>query len=149
MARRRALCWAIVPVLVGAVGFGVVTWVALEGRQVIILRTRDAEGTTRETRTWVAEEGGALFVEAAHAERPFYRHLLADPRVEVVGADGATRAYRATAVANPYGHRHIRRLLAAKYGWADAWVGLLQDTSASLEVRLEPVAAPGPDGETR
>lgn len=134
----RNLRWVIVAVVVGAVGFGIVTWVALEGREVVVLRTRDAGGTPRETRTWVATEDGALFVEAAHAERPFYRQLLADPRVEVVAADGSVRAYRATAVANPDGHRHIRRLLAEKYGWADAWVGVLQDTSGSLEVRLDP-----------
>jgi hypothetical protein len=36
------------------------------------------------------------------------------------------------------GHRRIRGLLAAKYGWADAWVGLLQDTSRSVAVRLTP-----------
>jgi hypothetical protein len=40
----------------------------------------------------VAAADGALFVEAAHAERPFYRHLLADPRVEVEAADGSVRA---------------------------------------------------------
>ena len=136
----RLLRWAIVAALVGAVAFGIVTWVALEGREVVVLRTHEADGTTRDTRTWIAEEDGVLFVEAAHAERPFYRQLLADPRVEVVAADGAVRAYRATPVANPDGHRHIRRLLAEKYGWADAWVGLLQDTSGSLEVRLEPAS---------
>jgi hypothetical protein len=29
-------------------------------------------------------------------------------------------------------------LLAEKYGWADWWVGLLQDTSQSVAVKLEP-----------
>ena len=46
--------------------------------------------------------------------------------------------YHASPVPNPEGHAHIRRLLAAKYGWADRWVALLQDTSQSIEVRLEP-----------
>lgn len=136
----RPLRWAIILVGVAAATFAIVTWVALEGREVVVLRTHEADGTTRETRTWIAEEDGVSFVEAAHAERPFYRQLLADPRVEVVASDGAVRAYRATPVANPDGHRHIRRLLAEKYGWADAWVGLLQDTSGSLEVRLDPAS---------
>jgi hypothetical protein len=42
---------------------------------------------------------------------------------------------------NPSGHARIRMLLRRKYGWADAWVGLLQDTSESIAVRL--YAPPG------
>lgn len=137
---------AIAALVVPTIAVGAVTWLALEGNEVVVLRTRAADGTVRETRTWVAEENGALFIEAAHAERPFYRHLLADPMVEVVAADGTVRACTATVVANPDGHRHIRRLLATKYGWADAWVGLLQDTAGSIEVRLDP-RAPPPAGE--
>jgi hypothetical protein len=35
-------------------------------------------------------------------------------------------------------HRKIRQLLRAKYGWADAWIGLIADTSRSVAVRLDP-----------
>jgi hypothetical protein len=119
-----------------ALSFGVVTIIALEGNEVVVLRTRGAGGDVKETRAWIADEDGASFIEAAHAERPFYRHLLANPEVEVVRA-GAVAPYRATTVPNPDGHSHIRRLLSEKYGWADAWVALLQDTSQSIEVRLE------------
>ncbi len=38
------------------------------------------------------------------------------------------------------GHRLIRSLLREKYGWADVWVGLIQDTSQSIAVRLLPEA---------
>jgi len=48
--------------------------------------------------------------------------------------------YRAEPQPNPEGHERIRRLLAEKYGWADWWVGLLQDTSGSIAIRLEPRA---------
>ena len=123
--------------LVGALCFAAITGVALEGREVVVLRTRAADGTFRETRTWVADEGEISFVEAAHAERPFYRQLQADPEIEMLRG-GAVRRYRVVSVPNPQGHAHIRRLLAAKYGWADWWIGWLQDTSQSLEVRLEP-----------
>jgi hypothetical protein len=117
--------------------FAVITLFALEGNEVVVVRTRAAAGDLRETRTWIADEGGAAFIEAAHAERPFYQHLVEVPDVEVVRA-GRIRRYRAVPVPNPGGHAHIRALLAAKYGWADTWIGLLQDTSQSIEVRLEP-----------
>jgi hypothetical protein len=43
---------------------------------------------------------------------------------------------RAAVVDNPDGHRRIRALLAARYGWADRWIGLLANTSGSLALRL-------------
>lgn len=118
--------------------FGGVTLYALEGKEVVVLRTQAPDGSVRETRTWVADDAGAVWIEAAVEERPFYQHILAHPEVELVRA-GHTRRYRAAPVPNPHGHVHIRTMLAEKYGWADAWVGLLTDTSQSLAVKLEPL----------
>jgi hypothetical protein len=130
---RRAL--GLVAAL--ALAFGAITGWALEGREVIVLRTFDADAAPRETRVWVADADGALWVEAASPERAWYRELLADPRAEVVRG-GRTLALRAEPQPPAEGHERIRALLRAKYGWADAWVGLLQDTSGSLAVRLVP-----------
>lgn len=123
--------------LLAALTFGAITLYALEGYDVLVLHTHAPDSTLRATHTWVADEGDTLWVEAAFPERPFYQHLLANPQVEVERA-GAVRRYRATPVPNPDGHIRIRTLLAAKYGWADRWVGLLQDTSRSVAVRLVP-----------
>jgi hypothetical protein len=43
----------------------------------------------------------------------------------------------ASVASDPEGHARIRRLLAARYGWADRWIGLLADTSHSRAVRLD------------
>jgi hypothetical protein len=117
--------------------FGAITLLALEGGDVAVLRTRDAGGALRETRVWLAEDDGALWVEAATPERPFYQDILARPEVEVVRGDAIVPV---TAAPEPgrAGHERIRTLLAERYGWADAWVGLLQDTSRSIAVRLTP-----------
>lgn len=131
--RRRHL--VLVPVLVLAAFVGV-TALALEGSEVAVLRTVSPAGTTRETRVWVAEHDGALWVEAATPEREFDRDLLARPAAELARGDDALRV-----VARPQpgaeGHALVRSLLAEKYGWADCWVGLLQDTSRSVAVRLD------------
>ncbi len=66
-----------------AVAFGVVTWVALEGREVAVLHTRSADGESRSTRVWVADSGGAVWVEAANPERPFYMDILNTPAVQL------------------------------------------------------------------
>jgi hypothetical protein len=125
-----------------ALGFAAITLIALEGREVAVVRTRDAAGVTRETRVWVADHDGASWVEAATPERPFYRDLLAQPAVELV-----RRHETLPVVAHPEpgadGHARIRALLAAKYGWADCWVALLQDTSRSVAIRFDPRPAAG------
>jgi hypothetical protein len=119
------------------VGFAAITLTALEGNEVVVVRTRDDAGGTRETRVWVAEQDGALWVEAATPERDFYRDLQARPAAELVRGGNTLRV-----VAHPEpgaaGHERIRGLLAAKYGWADHWVALLQDTSRSVAVRFDP-----------
>ncbi len=138
---RRRITVALVVLLLAAVSFGVVTLAALEGREVVILRTADGHGATHETRTWIAEDDGALLVEAANAARPFLADVRARPEIEL-RRGGASYRCGATPLPNPEGHRKIRRLLAEKYGWADRWIALIADTSGSVAVRLacEPVA---------
>jgi hypothetical protein len=130
--RRLALVVAI-----AAVAFVAVTLDALEGREVVRLRTTTPDGGVRTTRTWVADQDGAMWIEAANDQRPFLLDLQAHPEVELVRG-GKLLTLRAVPVPGSPGHRKIRTLLAAKYGWADRWIGLLTDTSHSVAVRLEP-----------
>jgi hypothetical protein len=115
--------------------FGAVTWLALESGEVAVLGTRAPDGSRRQTRVWVAEERGALWIEAATPERDWYRDLLRDPRISLV-REGHASEWMAEPVEGPAGHERIRALLRVRYGWRDAWVGALQDTSRSVAVRL-------------
>ncbi|MEW6271433.1 MAG: nitroreductase/quinone reductase family protein [Thermodesulfobacteriota bacterium] len=137
----------IAALLLVVAGFAAVTLAALEGKEVAVLRTSPGEGAARETRVWVAEHEGALWVEAATPERDFYRDLLDSPQAELVRG-GARQAVLARPQPGEDGHALVRSLLAAKYGWADCWVGLLQDTSRSVAVRLDrdPAGAERPRG---
>ncbi len=133
-----------------ALAFGAITLLALEGVEVVELRTHDAQGTARTTRVWIADADGASWVESATPDRPFLRDIAVDPAIEVVRG-GRVLAMRATPEPGQAGHERIRRLLADKYGWADAWIGLVADTSQSVIVRLDPRAlheppAPSHDG---
>lgn len=121
--------------LAAALAFAGTTLVALEGREVVVLRTFDAGRRPRETRTWIADADGAAWIEAANPERAFLRELAADPDVEL-RRGGAWRRCRAQVRPNPEGHARIRALLRARYGWADRWVGMLADTRESSAVRL-------------
>jgi len=125
----------VVAIVGAALAFGVLTLVALEAREVVVVRTVDDAGRARETRTWVADDGGFAWIEAANPERPFLRHLTARPEVELVRA-GRARRCRAEPIPNPDGRARLRALLAQRYGWADCWIGMLTDTSRSVAVRL-------------
>jgi hypothetical protein len=128
--RRVAAALAFVPA-----SFIAVTLLALEGREVVVVETTDAAGAPRRTRTWIADDAGTAWIEAANPERPFVADLRARPAV-VLERDGQRRTCTAEILGNPDGHDRIRRLLAARYGWADRWIGLLADTHASLGIRL-------------
>jgi len=115
------------------------TWVALEGNEVAVLRTRVPAGGFEQTRVWVADGAdGAALIEAATPERAWYQSLRMHPEVELL-RDGAPLRYRAVPEPGPDGHARIRAALREKYGWADWWVSLFQDTSSSVLVRLEPL----------
>ena len=133
MTRRR------LALLLAAAGlaFAAVTLVALEGREVVQLRTVTPGGGVRSTRTWVADADGAMWIEAANVQRPFLLDLRAHPDIELVRG-GSVLPVRAQAVPGLGAHQKIRTLLAEKYGWADCWIGLLANTSHSEAVRLVP-----------
>ena len=138
LAASMLMYWkyAIAVIAVIAAAAGAITWWALEGREVVVIHTVSAAGSHRATRVWIADEGRCSWIEAATPERPFYRDHLTNPRVELDRHGQRTR-YLAEPIPNPDGHRQIRQLLAAKYGIADCWIGLLQDTSRSLAIRLQ------------
>jgi hypothetical protein len=85
---------------------------------------------------WIAEEGGYYWVEAADTKRQFYQDIVLHPQVRVVRENRKLDCLAAP-MSGPDGHTRIRALLAKKYGWADAWVGLLVDTSNSIAIRLQ------------
>ena len=132
-----------IAVIVGSViAFGAVTWLALESSGVAVLRTQRPDGSPRETRVWYAEDEGSVWVEAATPEREFLVDIRRAPEVILTrGSDSS--AYDAAPVDLPSGHDRIRALLRRKYGLRDWWIGLLQDTSRSVAVRLRPSARHG------
>ncbi len=121
---------------IAALTFAAVTLIALEGREVVVLRTSAADGHVRKTRTWVADADGDMWIEAANPDRPFLHDLRGTPHLELQRGGHIYRC-SAAVMPNPEGHERIRSLLAAKYGWADGWIGRLTDLSESLALRLD------------
>jgi hypothetical protein len=120
-----------------ALAAAAVTLYALESNEVVVLRTFDDAGGIHEARVWIADDLGYSWIEAAGPQKLFYERLLEEPDVEVV-RDGRVYRHRAVPVTTAAAHDRLRGLLADKYGWADRWIGMFVDTSASIAVRLEP-----------
>lgn len=130
---------ALLAIAIAAVsGFAATTLWALEGGEVVVLTTFDAAGGGHTSRVWLAGGGGSLWIEAADPGKPFYLRIRRRPQV-TLARGGVERAYLAEPDDTPAGHRRIRELLRARYGWRDRWVGLLVDTSRSVAVRLQPI----------
>lgn len=127
----------IATVAAALLAFGLVTWAALESQEVGVLHTRAPDGSPRRTRLWIARDGGGFWLEAATPERGWYRDVLHDAEVELEVA-GERRPLSARPDPGREAHLDVRRRLREKYGWADAWVAMIQDTSQSIAVRLDP-----------
>jgi hypothetical protein len=135
MVKRRIIS-LLLALFVLLTSFGIVTWAALESREVVILHTRGSDGVEKATRVWIADEGGYSWLESPTTERIWYRHVLENPSV-TIERGGRMLSYTAEPMPGPEGHARIRTLFRAKYGWADVWVAFLQDTSLSIAVRLQ------------
>jgi hypothetical protein len=117
------------------------TYLAGEQTEVVVLRTFDAQGTVHETKMWAVDHQGAVWVRVANPERGWYQRLLAQPRALLV-RDGRTAAVRAVPDESPAARTAIDAAFAEKYGWVDAWYGLLLRRGA-VPVRLVNVNGDG------
>ncbi len=102
------------------------------GREVVTLRTENADGSWRETRLWVADYDGDVWLHSAGAA--WERRFEGNPVVELV-RHGEVARYRAEP--DRSAHADIDAALRAKYGVADRWVRFLAPCDGSvLPVRL-------------
>jgi hypothetical protein len=119
------------------VGAGVAVMVASESGEVVVLRTFDPAGKGYETRVWVIEDQGRLWLRAGDPASRWLQRLKIEPEVQLERA-GETLSYQAVPVDKPDVRSWLNARLAEKYGWADRVVALLSDRSAVVPTRLEP-----------
>jgi len=107
------------------------------GGEIVTLETLDAGGEAQETRLWVVEEGGHLWLRAGMPTSAWFLRLEANPAVRVTRG-GTITAYRAAPNRDPAVRDRIHALMAAKYGWAERVVAASRDGSQSIPVELVP-----------
>jgi hypothetical protein len=136
---RRAL--AAVAAALAVAGLAVAAHFALIelDREVVTLRTRQADGSWRQTRLWVVDQGGDAWL---HSEGALWRARFGSGAVVELLRAGQTRRYIATPAPGP--HPSIDAALRDKYGLADRWVRFVAPcTDDTLVVRLRILDAAG------
>ena len=101
----------------------VIQGIASETAEVVVL-TSPADGAgrqARETRLWVVDLEGVQYLRARPASG-WYQRLLVQPGVSLLRA-GESRRYRAETRMQKADA--LNRLMREKYGWRDAYIGLL------------------------
>jgi hypothetical protein len=115
------------------------TWVAGERTEVVLLHTRDASGQDFATKLWVVDLGPEPWVRVANPRRGWYQRLLANPEV-VLERGGRSEPRIARPDTSVEARKALDEAFAEKYGWVDAWYGLLVRRDA-VPIRLEPPPA--------
>jgi len=131
---RRFL--VVAAALIGlALAYVLAHWALIEwGREVIVLRTENDDGSWHVSRLWIVDDGPVAWLHG-DSRSAWERNLAARPIVEVTRA-GETHRYRAAPVPGP--HPHLHELLRAKYGIADRWVRIVgSDRATTTPVKLE------------
>jgi hypothetical protein len=135
----KKLLIAVAVVLAAALVFVAAIFAVSEaGEEIVVLLTREADGSTVETRLWVVEDGGHTWLRSGQPGSGWLQRIEADPRVEVT-RDGATAHYTAVPVRDPEARDRIHALIRERYGWADGFVSMIRDGSLSVAVRLDPI----------
>jgi hypothetical protein len=129
LARLLGLVVALVVLVVG------LEMVAAESGEVVVLRTPDDAGRIEETRLWVVDDAGHAWLRSGSPAAGWLARLGARPDVEVVREGNAAR-FRA--VPQPDQRERVNALMHEKYGWADAYIGMLFGRDDAVPIRLDP-----------
>ena len=112
-----------------------VSMLASESGEVVVLRTKEASGTPHETRVWIVDDGVVPWLRAGNPRSSWLLAIQRDPAVEVERG-GKRSAY--TAVPDATSRDRLNALFAAKYRWADAYIGALLGRGGATPIRLDP-----------
>ena len=124
------------------VALGVLTYVAGEVKEVVVLRTYDKTGAAHDTKLWVVDYEGTPWVRVGKPQRLWYRRLLRQSSVELIRGPQTSWL---TAHAHPdlETRQALDRQFREKYGLVDWWFGVLVRRGA-VPIQLEPMRNAGP-----
>ena len=112
---------------------------ASESGEVLVLETLDAEGQPHETRIWVVDDAGAVWIRGG-ADAGWVQRLVETPEVRAE-RDGQRAPFRAVPDESPAARDRVNALMHEKYGFADRFIAVTlgdADREGALAIRLDP-----------
>ena len=135
--KRIAIALGIVVSLVAALGISQL--VASESGEVVVLTTKDAAGNKVQTRVWIVEHDGGVWLRSGQPGSGWHQRIESNPEVDVERGEVSV-AYRAEPT--PDLRDAINGLMRTKYGWADWYIDALFGVSDAVPIQLVPPATP-------
>jgi hypothetical protein len=118
---------------------GLAQLLASESGEVLVLETLDAGGQPHETRIWVVDDGGAIWVRGG-SDSGWVGRLLERPDIRAERA-GQQSSFRAIPDRDPAVRDRVNALMSEKYGFADRFIAVTLgdgDREDALPIRLDP-----------
>ena len=112
---------------------------ASESGEVLVLETLDAEGQPHETRIWVVDDAGAVWIRGG-SDAGWVQRLLETPEIRAERG-GQSAPFRAAPDENPAARDRVNDLMSEKYGFADRFIAVTlgdADREGALPIRLDP-----------
>ena len=126
--------------VLGVVGGLVLLFIVLAGitatplvGEVVTLHTREG-GEWKTTPLWIVDVAGDEYLRAGDPESGWVARFRTDPTARL---ERRGELVDVTLVEAPDMRREVNDRMAAKYGWADRFVGLMGNRAASLPLRME------------
>ena len=112
---------------------------ASESGEVLVLETLDAAGEPHETRIWVVEDAGAVWVRG-DPDSGWVQRLLETPEIRAERG-GHQASFLAIPDRDPAARDRVNALMRQKYGFADRFIAVTigdADREGALPIRLDP-----------
>ncbi len=107
--------------------------IASESGEVVVVTTTGADGVEAETRLWVVDHDGSAWLRSGSPASGWYQRMQANPQI-TVERDG--QEFTARIEPLPAMRDAINAEMAEKYGWADAYIGMLFGRDDAIPIRL-------------
>jgi len=132
----KYIYWGFGILLGIAAGVFALQTLASERIEVIELHTGDQAGDEVITRLWIIDDGDFSYLRTGADGSGWFDRVLANGEIQVT-RNGETQRY--TVVQRPDKSEHINALMRQKYGWGDAFMGLLVGgREGSIPLELHP-----------
>ncbi len=105
--------------------------------EVVVLKTVDPEGATHETRMWVIDAGGQMWIRAGDPSSRWLARLRTNADVELTRSS-ETRPFRAVPVETEETLARINGLMETKYGFVHRVNDVMLGYDDAVPIRLDP-----------